>query len=256
MAALATSWAWGRSVVHGTPDWNVTAGRATTHPLTDLGELAVRLGSINNFDRRGDVIFMETFEEGTLCKWQLTEVEDGSSVTLSALRARTGALSCLLTAGGAAGSKAAITHYCPYSVLSAFGLEAAISRDVILTSLAFHLDLYDGENVTECELRWSLHDNVLSYINESGAPVPLGTVYMSTETSAFHVFKLVVDGVNNEYARAIVNDQAFSLKDIAARVTESEILPVLFFQIELKGGTDLESEVWVDNVIITQNEPT
>lgn len=242
-------------MAHGTPDWNVTAGAVTTHQLTDLGELAVRLGSINNFDRRGDVIFMETFEEASLNKWQMSLAKGGSSVTLSALRARTGGLSALLTAGPHSGSKAAMVHYCPYSVMSAFGLEVAVSRDVILTSLTFYLHLYDGAHVTEFALRWSLVDNELSYYDKNQGWPSLGTVYLSTETSLFHVFKLVGNGVSNEYVRAIVNNQAFLLTDIAARVVESEILPMIFFQIELNGGADLESEVWADNVIITQNEP-
>lgn len=242
-------------MAHGTPDWGVTAGSVTTYQLTDLAELAARLGSPVTFDRRGDVIFMETFEEATLNKWQAALYGSGSSVTLSTLRARFGALSALLTAGPVADSRAALVYYSPYGVMSAFGLEAAISRNVIMKSLTFYIDLYDGVNVTSCALRWSFQGSELSYMKENGAWVSLGTVYLSTEPNVFHVFKLVVNGVSNEYARAVVNNQAFYLGGIAARVSASAILPVLFFDIDLRGDDGPESEVWVDNVIVTQNEP-
>jgi len=51
-------------MAHGTPDWGVTASKKTIYSLHDMGELAVRLGSIVSFDRRGDVIFSDSFQNG------------------------------------------------------------------------------------------------------------------------------------------------------------------------------------------------
>ena len=87
-------------MAHGTPDWGVTAGAVTTYQVTDLGELAVRLGSPISHDRRGDVIWWDDFE-CTLNKWQTVANGAGSSVALSDARARNGRYSALLISGSA-----------------------------------------------------------------------------------------------------------------------------------------------------------
>ena len=51
-------------MTHGVQDFGASSGQNSTYGLTDLGELAVRLGSPVSFDRRGDVVMMETFEDG------------------------------------------------------------------------------------------------------------------------------------------------------------------------------------------------
>ncbi|GAG01299.1 unnamed protein product, partial [marine sediment metagenome] len=37
---------------------------STRFPLSDIGELAVRLGSLCSYDRRGEVIFIDDFGHG------------------------------------------------------------------------------------------------------------------------------------------------------------------------------------------------
>jgi len=51
-------------MAHGMPDWFGTGEKTTTYGLSDDAELAVRLGSIVNFDRRGEVLAMTAFESG------------------------------------------------------------------------------------------------------------------------------------------------------------------------------------------------
>lgn len=242
-------------MVHGTVDWGVTAGRATVYQLTDLAELAVRLGAIGSLDRRGDVIMVDDMEQGVARRWDISTSGSGSAVSWDSSRSRSGAYSAHLVAGDAAASAAKITHYSPYSALSAFGLECAISRAVIMSWVGLHLDLYDGANVTHFDLRWELSGSTLKYMDAAMAWQTLGTVPLSTERTLFHVFKLVGDAAKGEYARAIVNNQVFPMAGIAARVAASAILPVVFLQVELRGDSGSESQVWVDDAILTQNEP-
>ena len=64
-----------------TPDYGRLSAQATVFPVTDLGELAARLGSIVSHDRRGDVIWLDGFEDG-LDKWQPTTSGSGAAVDL------------------------------------------------------------------------------------------------------------------------------------------------------------------------------
>ena len=49
---------------HGYPDYGTQGPVSTVHSIQDLGELAVRLGSIVTFDRRGNVLWLDGFDSG------------------------------------------------------------------------------------------------------------------------------------------------------------------------------------------------
>ena len=51
-------------MAHGAPDWFGTTPQGMVHRVADLAELAARLGSPDVFDRRGNVLFMDSFENG------------------------------------------------------------------------------------------------------------------------------------------------------------------------------------------------
>ena len=55
-------------MAHGHPDYGGAAPLATVYTLQDLAELAARLGSIDVFDRRGNVLLLDDFESG-IKKW-------------------------------------------------------------------------------------------------------------------------------------------------------------------------------------------
>ena len=238
------------------PDWGALNAQKTVHEITDLGELAVRLGSIVQFDRRGDVVYMDDFEGLSLNGWKAVLSGSESKVELSTLRARSGIYSALLTAGGSDPSRAGITHYMPYPVLSAFGLEASISRDIVMGSIRFEISLFNGVTYAEFVLRWNLVNNEVSYQSATGAWIALGEIPLITENTLFHTFKLVIDGVNNNYVRVIVNNTRFLLIDVPAYTAASGIAPSLYAQINLYGDDSPDSEIWVADPIITQNEPT
>jgi hypothetical protein len=120
-------------MVHGHPDWGEGAIVSTIYRVMDLGELAVRLGSIDTFDRRGNVIFLENFEAGYL-KWATSINGTGSSVSLVAGIARSGEHSCLLVGGPGVGRFADVTRSVAIPVIGKLGGEIsfAIGSDRLL----------------------------------------------------------------------------------------------------------------------------
>ncbi|GAI49683.1 unnamed protein product, partial [marine sediment metagenome] len=52
----------------GQPDYGSSAVKEVAGTLADMGELAARLSSIVEYDRRGDVVYLDDFEEPVL-KW-------------------------------------------------------------------------------------------------------------------------------------------------------------------------------------------
>ncbi|GAI56753.1 unnamed protein product, partial [marine sediment metagenome] len=79
-------------MAHGQPDFGMYQIAKTIYRLADMGELAVRLGSIVTHDRRGDVIWMDNFDSG-IAKWYQFASDDDGLVEWSAERSRSGGFS-------------------------------------------------------------------------------------------------------------------------------------------------------------------
>ena len=85
-------------MARGGPDYGASSARYTIFPVTDLGELAVRLGSPVAYDRQGNVIYTESFENG-LAGWDTDTSGAGASVDVSFGRGVHGAWAGRLVAG-------------------------------------------------------------------------------------------------------------------------------------------------------------
>jgi hypothetical protein len=113
-------------MAHGRPDFNLTAGVRTTYRWSDFDELAARLGSPVSYDRRGDVIFIESFEHGDgMITWATGGA--GSTAGLSLARARTGHFSAALYTPSVANAYAHLTRRGVYPAVSPLGAEISFT---------------------------------------------------------------------------------------------------------------------------------
>jgi len=243
-------------MAHGTPDWGVTAGAVTIYQLTDMAELAVRLGSIVTHDRRGDVVWFDGFEDG-LEKWSTFAPADGGSVDLSTARARNGQYSARLVSdeGGAVGTR--IDKTIPFPVASPMGAEFSFMLEQHIGWLELIFDIYDGDAATQYFVTWSDANDNLTYLDFECAPQVIASgVDLSMAVNLFHTMKLVVDMENHAYARLILNQTEYPLAGIAAYVDPTDkTSAALRVRINVTGRAGENDVIRVDDVIITQNEP-
>ncbi|MFH1593720.1 MAG: hypothetical protein ABID09_03365, partial [Candidatus Omnitrophota bacterium] len=94
-------------MAHTNPDYTSKGKLNTITASTDNAELAVRLGSVVTFDRRGNVIFIDDFEGATLF-WTTGGAGVGNVEALTAAWGKSGSQSCELTAGAGAAGQARI----------------------------------------------------------------------------------------------------------------------------------------------------
>ena len=237
------------------PDWGAQSSQATVHEVTDLGELAVRLGSIDRFDRRGDVIWMDDFQDG-LFKWSQGTAGTGAAVDLSFARARNGMLSCRLLAGSDGTRQALISRELHFPVLSGMGLEVSFEISSETDEVQFNFPLYDGVNFHDFRFIWSDALSELQYRDADANHVAFATgVDLSIAGGLFHIAKLVIDAENKEYARVIVDDTAYPLAGKTPYTIASAELPRIRARIENHGRAGSNDVVYLGDAIITQNEP-
>lgn len=244
----------------GQPDFGMYAVKTVGATLSDVGELAARLGSINTFDRRGDVVWFDDFE-GDINGWFPFYDGDGAGVEASAERARSGAFSCKLTTGDEVGDPAMAVHYAPYPVVGGVGFEISftIAPIIAVGELHYHtfiLTLFDGTHRHYAMIRYVEADKELLYWD--GNPdwkVLASDLKLYFSTYEFKTLKLVIDLKTHKYMRLILNAKEYDMKDLSYQLTDDPITtPYWGSAFRLDTGRAENTISWIDDVILTQNE--
>jgi len=244
----------------GLPDYSAPAPigqipKPTTYTLSDMAELAARLGSINTFDRRGDVIWLDDFENN-INKWLTYAVGTGGSVALSNDRARNGAMSAKLVTPSDALLAARIYRDFPYPEVGKIGAEISFTIDNDLDFFQLGLQFWTETKYTNSLLRYLPSEKALYYADSDGViKVLLSNVNLFATTPLFHTLKLVVDIKTDKYVRALLDSYYVDMSDIACRTTTGVYTKDMNSQIVAMGKAGLNITIYIDDFILTQNEP-
>lgn len=242
-------------MAHGTPDWAVTSGARTVFQLTDLAEHAVRLGSIDSYERAGDVLALEDFENGLGGVEALYFAEDARVELTTAVR-RSGLFGVRMVGAADGLSASSITKAVPFAGRSNFGVEVSFYLGGGIGYLYWILSLLDGANESAYQVRWDDLNERLEYYNEIYGWTAFATgVDLAEGAALFHTAKLVLASEETEYLRFRLDDTTYSLAGVAAAQVANPALPLLAASVWLYGRAGANNSVVVDDLIITQNEP-
>lgn len=245
----------------GLPDGTAPApvGQVPSGPiftLTDLAELAVRLKSINSFDRRGYVVYFDDFEDNPN-KWRLYPSGHGQTFTLSTAQAKSGACSGKLTLVAGDGTWEQIQHYLPLPVHTRIGVEISFSLAAPLTGFMFHIYMDDGTYINRPTLWYSVADKQLFYYNSLGVAILLmDNLVLQAPDFVFNTIKLVFDYSTRQYIRVICNEREVTLDGISywsqASLGPPPGLATWFDGHKLLADA---AHLYFDDFIVTQQEP-
>lgn len=240
---------------HGTPDWGLVGPKATTYGLDDLGEHAVRLGTPHLWDRRGDVVWMSDFREGLGDVLAFVGVGAGGSVVLHTEYARQGAYCVKLTTDDV-DEFAQLTKHFPFPVLSLLGLEATFGCEPSTAYMELYAFVRDAADTWRPTLRWDPN---------------AGTIQLQTGVAVFHTLapaqrafvtpsccntvKVVFDITTGFYVRVIANEQVYSAAGVPIYRTAGAVPSHFLTRVEHHADDGKNAIAYVDNWIITQNEP-
>jgi len=244
----------------GRPDYSAPAPigqipKPTTYTLSDMAELAARLGSINTFDRRGDVIWLDDFEDN-INKWWVYGGTAGYSFAQSNERARSGALSGKLVTGGIGENWLAVQSGIFYPVLSRVGYEISVHLHDDVETFIHYFWSQDGTHKNWFGLSWEQATRKLSVYDKTlGWTSVDNDIYLWAGGRVFSTLKLVVDLTTLKYVRAIINREAFDLSAYTVPQTALVGPPSLQIVAWIVGNPGTTPSVYIDDAIITQNEP-
>jgi len=242
-------------MAHGFPDWGIAAPKKTVYALQDMAEAVARLGSIVTFDRRGDVIRLDDFESG-LVKCELS-IGAGGSIVACADTVRSGVLSAKLVTGAVSGRMCTITHHLPQPVLSRMGYEVSFAQLPSPGYIQWTLHLTIYSDIWYGLLRYVPIDRELLLYGSDGAWKTIDAdLWLRSSKYLFHTVKIVMDFDTKYWVRAILNHKEYDLSAYELRhefITLTE--PWIYGGVQISTGDDAAKTVYVDDVIITQNEP-
>jgi len=240
-------------MAHGQPDFGIYAPKSTVSGLADLGELAARLFSIDIFDRRGDVVWIDDFGGG-LANWT-AYYDAGGAVAISGDRYLINGVSCKLSVPNLATAKTGVYRHNPLPVYSRIGVEFAfLPAD---DSKVVRLDManYDGEFYYPAYVYIDIATKIIWHYDAGGEWSQLATdVNIRRDGKCWHFMKLVVDLDTSMYVRLILDNVEYDLTSRALRKLESDEAPMLKVDLSLQTNADT-SIMYINHVINTQNEP-
>lgn len=242
-------------MVHTLPDYTTKWRMATIFANIDDAELAARLGSIDTFDRRGNVVWMDDFEASTL-KWKAITHGDNAAVALSAASAYSGAQSMALTAGEGATGYAYGHRYITTSIAGKIGLDLCFTVDSATKTLTFWLIYNYGNYDYRGELIYYPATDKLVLTDSAGTEQDVFTSRPLYEDSlCYHHLKLVIDSSTLKYVRVLLNEHSFDAS--AYSLYPASVAGTTHMRVGLQHVSDHAAvkTIYIDNVIITQNEP-
>jgi len=222
-----------------------------------LSELAARLGSPMIFDRRGQIVWYDDFEAAVL-KWVVNFGGTGSSVALDTTKAYRKEQSIKLTAGSDGAMVAYITKQIPFAAQRKMGLEVTVATNVSAPpgTLEFILMQSTTASRRTAKLEWDYTNAVLRVWNSSGAYQTIVTPFgYLGDALTWFTFKFVIDFSTGYYQRVMYGDQLFDASAIQCQSAGGSYDPSLIIQIKNTGAAGTNRISWVDDVIITTNEP-
>lgn len=239
---------------HGLPDWGLTGPKTTVYGLDDVGEAAVRLGSPVSWDRRGDVVFVDSFNEGG-GRPEIYDPWVGATTDLVTDYALHGPLALRFNFDADSRHDMFLEYYHPPQTNAALGLEMSFSMNAnvsfVLLGIEQHTETdYWARVYIDCET-WQLWYWDLDRVYQPHSAIPP----LEQDLHTWHAFKMVMDPVNAEYVRVMIDYLSYDLKGLAIPPNP---FPADRRSLWRAGGAPIDvagGMMEIDRVIGTQNEP-
>lgn len=242
-------------MVHGAPDWGSDRARVVTFGGIDLDELAARLGSPSWYDRRGEVVWYDQFEHG-IEPWTIETTGtggDGADVTAVWL---TKGHSLRLRSGTDEGAQTQAERILFMPQLTRLGLETCICFGGSVGRAWLALSFLDGTYLQAYMVEVDPPgERVRIYDGDAAWVEVLSDMVINQGDGVFYPVKFVVDATTRKWVRLLFANQAVDLSAYRGTESANASAPTLDISLYVLTDDDASRVMWVDNVVLTQDEP-
>jgi len=240
---------------HGAPDFANVGPIETIHRLFDMGELAARLKSLVRYHRGGTFVQEDDFSAG-YGNWAGGGSGTGNARTLRSDIHRSGGASVLLTCGSTLSLTSWLMRSFGYPVAGDIGVEVSFAGDSDDVKLELKVRWYGGRRLYRFGIRYDFNAETLDYLKYDNTWVAWQTdVKLDNEVGVFHTVKLVLDLDTFSYVRVILNEVSYALAVTQSGVSWIGDPEVLNVEILARGDSGVNKKLYVDDFILTENEP-
>ena len=220
-----------------------------------LGDVISALTPTKRFDKRGEVFFWDSFEHG-LGSWFTTLLGTLASAEVSSAYALFGGFSVKMVGGSDGGLSAKIYHRQYYPSATKLGLEFAFTVVSGADNIEWQITIYTGTRVIYGLVKYDQNSTKLQYWSSAGAWADLQTgVNLSTLTGVFHVGKLVIDPATEKYVRFLLGKNEYDMGALGCEAVDDTTAPYMLVSAKVVSDSGQNATIYVDNVVLTQNEP-
>jgi len=244
-------------MARGAPDYGLYAVKiAPIVGLADLGEAVVRLGAISTWDRRGYVVYQDSFEEPNLL-WKVEKTGTGWKPYLSSFTAWMGSQCAYLNAPYSASSKSTMSSWMPLLKEGRLGFEFWLQFEA-WTPAYFHFQVYidDGVNTAYLALKTDFIAGTLQIRTDAGWVIAVTDIMFTLDKHFFVPIKVVIDTTTDKYVRLMVANREFDLSThslLDMGVSTDHYINVIVEVVA--SGALADQFAYFDNFIMTQDEP-
>ena len=239
---------------HGNKDYFTSMSADYLYGSIDLAELAARLGAIAGIDRKGNVIWFDSFEAGA-AQWNLYAVGPSSSIGLSTQKSLSGGYSVALTPGSNADNYAVIDRYHYLPPFCKWGFECSVNASFYLSKFIFRVDVYEEAYTSMYAIQIDDVNYEVLYRDETGDFTPFASFFRLQHGVPFWSrIKFVIDPTAEEYVMCKINNKEFSMKGLKAYRGVASLPERLYIAIVLYNQAGHAVTHYIDNVIMTINE--
>lgn len=240
---------------HGHPDYGIGAPISTIYPVFDVGELAARLGSPVTADRAGNVMWYDDFE-GTIKRWDHSSYDSEGDFQHTTEAARSGAACAKLLTPTTVDKDTWIFCNRPLPVPSKIGHEFSYAMGLHIQYLHLRMSFMTRTTRYRYRLRYDRYNRTMAYYKSGVTYIDLpGIVSHEMLSHAWNTIKLVADYENHKYVRALLNENSWDLSGIDPEIYQATFTPSLYLETRITNRQAGQHYIYLDDVILTQNEP-
>jgi hypothetical protein len=255
MWGISNSTTEAKNMPHGKQDYGVNAPIDTLFKLDDMGELAARLGSVDVYDRRGDTVFSDNCN-GSIIKLSTFHSGAGSSFASSAERSLHGDNSYKLIAGSDLVQNSGFQLGLPLLRESGVSLEVAFSEGSDYDRLQMELLWIKESTYKISVLKYEKATKQVTVQNSVGGwDILPTTIETLAGEGGYNVLKLVINPTVTNYIRAMLNNKEWDLGDIGMMTAGGSFAPCFLVTFALYGRASFNDYIYVEHIIVKQNEP-